>query len=470
MSLRSFTRLTAVGLAVIAAMAGAALVITTAYLHGLVNEIDFNLESVHAAENIQMNLLWHGRTAYLAEITGEASYRIEAEKAEANLHHWARAAHIYAEEGHEAQLLSSLEGQIDRYLGEYRRLAQQGAPPLQAYTSATPFLMSAYGAAEELVQINLEQSNEAQHTAEFWDRVADFSGLAVTGILFTGVAVLLLAARSQIVRPLTEVQAAIARYGSGDTAVRCPERGPAEIRETAHVFNDMAESLEQHRQKRLEFLAGVAHDLRNPLSAIAMGVETISIDGGASRGEMVSTLSLVRRQVDLLVRMISDLLDATRVEAGQLELHPAVHDLRDLARHATELFRHLSSRHQLLERMAEDPVAVHCDAVRLEQVVNNLISNAIKYSPEGGTVEIGVKRAGDQAVLSVSDHGIGIAPEEQEEIFEPFHRGRASREHIPGVGLGLAVSRRIIEAHGGSIEVRSAPGEGSVFTVRLALG
>ena len=139
------------------------------------------------------------------------------------------------------------------------------------------------------------------------------------------------------------------------------------------------------------------------------------------------------------------------------------HDLVELCRETVELHRPTTENHRWVLDLPTEPVVIRCDATRIVQVLNNLISNALKYSPEGGLVRVALADAEDTAIVSVSDQGIGISPAERDTIFEPFRRSSTTRDTIPGVGLGLSVARRILEAHGGTIEVRSEEGRGSTF-------
>jgi signal transduction histidine kinase len=140
-----------------------------------------------------------------------------------------------------------------------------------------------------------------------------------------------------------------------------------------------------------------------------------------------------------------------------------VQDLRGVVRDAVALHEGMSPAHELVLHLPEAPVPVRCDATRISQVLNKLLSNAIKYSPEGGQVRVDLTATPEAAWIAVKDQGVGIPATEQESIFEPFRRSAATRDTIPGVGLGLAVSRRIIEAHGGLIEVESTQGAGATF-------
>jgi signal transduction histidine kinase len=237
----------------------------------------------------------------------------------------------------------------------------------------------------------------------------------------------------------------------------------------ARTFNEMANSLARQQEEQLTFLAGVAHDLRNPLSALKMSAALISSDRPLPEERLRKTMALVRRQVARLDRMVGDLLDATRIEAGRFELSLEERDARELAREVVELYLAGGSSHDLRLVLPEEPVVLRCDATRVEQVLHNLVSNALKYSPVGSRVDVRVERQGEEAVLSVVDRGIGISAEELRNLFAPFRRTGRARETAPGVGLGLSVARRIVEAHKGRIEVESRPGVGSTFRVRLPL-
>jgi two-component system sensor histidine kinase MtrB len=237
----------------------------------------------------------------------------------------------------------------------------------------------------------------------------------------------------------------------------------------AATFDELADRLVRQKQERLAFVAAVAHDLRNPLSALKLAGDALQRGPQPPDPERVSrTLAMVGRQVKQLDRMVGDLLDATRVQSGRFELRLQDVDLRAVVQHVAELFRPVSELHRIVLVTPEQPIVVRGDPMRIEQVINNLVSNAIKYSPKGGQVTIAASMAaGAEAVVAVTDEGLGIARDELPHVFEPFHRGAASRELVQGVGLGLAVARRLVEAHGGRLEVESQPGKGSTFRVRL---
>jgi signal transduction histidine kinase len=232
----------------------------------------------------------------------------------------------------------------------------------------------------------------------------------------------------------------------------------------------MAETLAEREKTQLTFLAGVAHDLRTPLQALKLTAAAGTMGGTPlSEDRLGQLLARISRQVEHLNRMVDDLLDRTRIEAGTLELRLHECDLRELAADVVELHRPISQEHQLELNVPRQPVRLRCDSTRISQVLTNLVHNAIKYSPAGGLVRVALEATATEVRITVTDEGLGIPPEDLARIFQPFKRVKSSKEKIPGVGLGLSVSRRIIQAHGGDIEVESRMGTGSTFRVRLPL-
>jgi signal transduction histidine kinase len=229
----------------------------------------------------------------------------------------------------------------------------------------------------------------------------------------------------------------------------------------------MADALKRQRENQLTFLAGVSHDLRNPINALNMAVAFLSGDRPVPERQAREMLQVIKRQMEFLNRMVGDLHDAQQIEAGQLALRMEVCDARELSESVCQLFRSISGAHQLVLAAPPRPVPVECDPLRLRQVLNNLVGNAIKYSPRGGDISLKLEKSETEIVFEVSDPGIGIPKEELPHIFEPFRRTKTSRKDVPGTGLGLHVSRRIVEAHQGRIEVESEVGKGSTFRVYL---
>jgi signal transduction histidine kinase len=238
--------------------------------------------------------------------------------------------------------------------------------------------------------------------------------------------------------------------------------------ESAH--RQLAEQNEQLREAdRLkdEFVALISHDLRTPLTSI-MGYLELTLDGDLSQDQR-GYLEIVDRNAGRLLRLVNDLLFVARLEAGQLDLHPSELDLVAIVRQSvSEAEPRAAAKGIALTCTAADVPAVQADKGRMFQLLDNLVSNAIKFTPEGGDVAVSLARVNGVVQLEVADTGIGIAENEQQQLFERFFRAStAAQRHIPGTGLGLYIARAIVEAHGGSISVDSVPGQGTSFRIDL---
>ncbi len=299
------------------------------------------------------------------------------------------------------------------------------------------------------------------------DRASGVADGVAAGLVFLLIAAMLcalLGVRAWIGRPLLALHRAMERFRQGDMGARAPERGAREIGEVARAYNGMADTLRAQRDGQLTYLAGVAHDLRNPLHTIRLGLSVMEKDVATERSRR--TIELMSRQVDRVTRMVDDLLDATRIEAGRLELSPMRIDLRERARDAVDVHAPIVANEIVLE-LPDEPVVVAADPGRIDQVLSNLVSNALKFSPGGGRVEVRCERRGREAIVEVEDHGIGMSEEDMRELFAPFRR--SAPEVAPGAGLGLSIVRRIVEAHHGRVEVESERGLGSLFRVILPI-
>ncbi len=234
---------------------------------------------------------------------------------------------------------------------------------------------------------------------------------------------------------------------------------------------DLAARLEELEHLRTDLLATVAHELRTPLTAIRTCVglllDPATPSDAAAREQLLQT---IERSSDRMQRVLADLLDLARFRAGRVQLQLRRFDARQLARDSAAVVAPLlRERGQVLDvALPRAPVWVYGDHRRLEQVVLNLLSNAHKFSPDGGAIRLAVGTAGDEVTWSVSDHGPGIAAEDQARLFERFFTvaGRAGGGR-GGAGLGLPIAMAIALAHGGTIEVDTAVGQGSTFTLRV---
>ncbi len=223
---------------------------------------------------------------------------------------------------------------------------------------------------------------------------------------------------------------------------------------------------------RDEFLSVASHELRTPLSALQLQIEMLlepprrDPTAVVSPEQLKKKLQVAARQVDRLSRLISELLDVSRITAGRLSLERADTDLAALAREVVERFADEAAKARSpIELIAREPVTGRWDRLRLEQIVANLLTNAFRFGA-GKPIELVVTADGTNARLTVTDHGIGIAPEDAERIFQRYEQSVAMRPY-GGLGLGLYIARGLVEAHGGTIAVESQPNAGSTFTIAL---
>ena len=273
--------------------------------------------------------------------------------------------------------------------------------------------------------------------------------------------------------PLQNLGAAARRLGGGDLSQRAETSGPTEIRELAHSFNVMAEGLEEAERQRRNLTADVAHELRTPLSNIQGYLEAIK-DGLVD--PTPETIDTIHGQALHLSRLVEDLRLLAQVEAGALQLQLSPTEMEELLQSSVEAVRPRAEAKRIDLGLDVEPSlpTMDLDATRISQVIGNLLENAITHTPEDGRVTVSahvIRQAQDEREtleVTVSDTGPGIAPEDLPRIFDRFYRADLSRDRSTGgAGLGLTIARRLVEAHGGTIEAESELGQGSRFTIRL---
>ena len=266
-----------------------------------------------------------------------------------------------------------------------------------------------------------------------------------------------------------------------DQVARRKPESPLE--ELEQQNREMMDTLQQLRNKQLElqkadqrknqFLATLAHELRNPLGTLHMTLEIMRRHEYMAPAQLAERREVMARQTEQLTRLVDDLLDVSRISLGKVELNRRSADIGDLVLQALEMTQAAieSKGHAAAFLPWKDPLPVHVDATRLKQVLCNLIHNAARYTPAGGTIAISVRREEASAVVDVVDNGIGIPPELLADMFGLFVQGSsAAEDQKGGLGVGLALVQRLVEAHGGSVAAASeGMGKGSRFTVSLPL-
>lgn len=270
----------------------------------------------------------------------------------------------------------------------------------------------------------------------------------------------------RIVRPVELLTEAARKLEEGDLGQRVDVRGSDELALLGRAFNSMAESIERNEELRKQMTSDVAHELRTPLNNLAGYLEAIA-DGVVEPGE--GTIASLQEEANLLVRLVADLEELSLADAGRQVLNLEPQPLAPIVEQAVAMVapRARAAGIMIVQETWPAPL-VDVDQRRIAQVVRNLLENAVRHTPDGGTILVSLRGQETKVELTVSDDGPGIAPEHLENIFERFYRTDASRARATGgAGLGLAIVRQLVEAHGGRVWAANAAGGGALFTVEL---
>jgi signal transduction histidine kinase len=296
------------------------------------------------------------------------------------------------------------------------------------------------------------------------------AGLTGAALLFTGLI-------SSMRRPLEDLVDASGRLAGGDLDARVKVGGLSETATLGGAFNEMAEELQRRAGERDqldrmkdEFVLTASHELRSPLTSVQGFAELLLLEREKLSPKQAETVEVILDNTRHLVRLLNDLLDLARSDAGRLTIRPEQTGATGLIEDAVRTMRaQLDARRQTLGLEIEpDLPQIEADRDRIRQVLVNLLTNANEYCPEGANIGVKARRVGAEVEIDVIDDGPGIPEQQLEHIFERFSRGDAGEtQRVGGTGLGLAISKSLIELHGGTIGAESTPGTGSTFRIRL---
>jgi signal transduction histidine kinase len=295
-----------------------------------------------------------------------------------------------------------------------------------------------------------------------WDFILPLCGalLAITG------AVSIWFSR-RLARPLDQLAEAARKFGAGDTSARADLKRNDELGYVGRAFDDMAERTSAVLQAQRQLMGDVSHELRTPLARIRVALELAAEDPVAAK----DVLADVGADLDEIDQLIGDILTTARLDGSTdvlLDRRPI--NLGELADRAVQRFATRHPNRRLEPSIAGGDRDIECDPVLLRRAVDNLLDNAAKYSDAGTAVELAVIPNGKQVAFEIIDHGIGMSPDELERAFTPFWRADSSRtRRTGGVGLGLALARRIARVHGGDVTLASSPGKGTTARLEVPL-
>jgi two-component system sensor histidine kinase BaeS len=326
-------------------------------------------------------------------------------------------------------------------------------------------------------------TKQAERRNELRDEISgdtrDTALLVAAGLLagLTGALLLFSGLISSMRRPLEELVDAAGRLAAGDRSARVEVGGLAETATLGTAFNEMAEELEQEEVRRAEldrlkdeFVLTASHELRSPLTSVQGFAELLMLERESLTPRQAETVEVILDNCRHLVRLLNDLLDLARSDAGRLSIRPQPTEVAPLIEDAVRTMRAQTeaTSQSLTEQIQPGLPSIYVEPDRIRQILVNLITNAHEYSPEGASIGVSARAAGAEVEIAVSDNGPGIPKEQLERIFERFTRGDAGlTQRVGGTGLGLAISKSLAEAHGGGIVAESTVGQGSTFRLRL---
>ena len=324
---------------------------------------------------------------------------------------------------------------------------------------------------------------EAERRSELRDEISgdtrDTALLVAAGLLagLTGALLLFSGLISSMRRPLEELVDAAGRLAGGDRSARVEVGGLSETATLGAAFNEMAEELEQEESRREEldrlkdeFVLTASHELRSPLTSVQGFAELLMLDADSLTPRQRETVEIILDNCRHLVRLLNDLLDLARSDAGRLQVRPQPTEVAPLVEDVVRTMRAQTEagNQSLAEHVQPSLPQINVEPDRIRQILVNLITNAHEYSPEGASIEVSAHALGAEVEISVTDDGPGIPEDQLGRIFDRFTRGDAGlTQRVGGTGLGLAISKSLVELHGGGISAESVVGRGSTFRVRL---
>ncbi len=427
--------------------------------------VALDAEAMNAAHDLASDVLMERYDDLLWKATNQSMYKQEREK------YLQLAEQITANLGH--YITSDQERntavQIEK---EMNTLREQSQSSTLAPSQSEPQLANLFSAVRLLDAQNDADLQKSLRAADALNRkVSDWAlafSIGTALLLFTGSFSVI----SRVVHPALALTASAHDFGQGDFSARAAVLHEDELGLLARTFNNMADDIASREKDRLQFVAMVVHDLKNPALAIDLGARMLreSWDGeeAVTPQEIASILDAISEEAKRLRTIIRDLTDDIQVASGRFLINKAKIDLCALVHRLIQSQAQAFADHQIVIENGQ-VCTVLGDADRLERVVQNLVSNAVKYSPPNTRITVRIEKKEPFALLAVRDQGRGISAEDQKILFQPFGRGRSGEGFAEGAGMGLYVVKQIIEAHDGEIAVESEPGQGTTFQIKLPL-
>lgn len=361
--------------------------------------------------------------------------------------------------------------------------ADYGVHSLKTGEAAAGGGMLRFAGAEEWVSYSTAGIVSSSHVIGVLLLVSSVRGLmqglsavqTQMAILFAAVAVAAVGLgmffSSVLTRPITEMTKVILRMSKGDLGARVEERGSGEIKQLAIAFNSMSNQLEALNQTRNQFVSNASHELKTPLATMKIMIESLIYQPDMDQELRTEFLTDVNSEINRLSSIVSDLLTLVKVDSRSSDLHKEKLSLAEVVKDAQHRLQPImSQREQEIVLQLQDSCDLLADKSMMQQIVYNLMENAVKYTPQKGKITVSLQRSGRDAVLTVTDDGPGIPKESLPHVFERFYRvDKARGRESGGTGLGLSIVQQYVNLHEGKVRVQSEEGKGAAFIVELPL-
>lgn len=429
-----------------------------------------SVSSVRVAEQLRASFLEYDRYGILYSISGSERYLQLQDTSRKTIDALLKEAAWVEANSDAIEIVNEAKNSISEYFNMRQRWKDLNITPVEYVELSSPRLKEVMEVMGRLTRANVREANVARTNIFKLENLSlKFTMvLFVLFITFTGALVFL--TNEFFFKPIRQIEKFLLNFVKGKETPM-PEQRSAETQYIADDLISLTRYVKEEDERRMHYVAGIAHDLRSPLTAFLNQLEMIELlsqHESADKARLAKPIQNSKEQVERLNDYIDQILDASMVHAGAFELEMELCNICELLTTVVEQWKSIHEE-RTFKLECEESVAIVCDKRRMEQVLNNLISNALKYSREEHPIKAHVRKVGEWVEIVIEDFGIGVPEDELDEVFLPYKRSKLAKELATGTGLGLSNVKRIVEAHHGEVFLESESEQGSRFYIRLPL-
>jgi signal transduction histidine kinase len=434
---------------------------STDRLQSMTSRILTDANSIETAHILENTLLYERREDLLWRVTGQQKYYTlkigYLQKLEALIGRMG-SLNTSAKENSHLRAITDL-------FAQFKEAASTKPPVVLLEMSRTSDAL--LRELEAFREQNHAQMTETLLSSDVLDTMIDRWSIGLICFVFLVTIIGAILLKDRIIKPTTALSRSVVRFGKGERDITTPVYRDDELGMLSRAVNDMIANINRLQQERRYFFANLAHDLKNPMMLIGATARRLK-KKHAVAAEHAEHIERIIEQTEAVEQLVGELMDSVRIENGNFSLDMAEMDLDRLARIICEKQAAMITSHRLVYNGTTD-CRIIGDSRRLERVLTNLLSNAVKYSDKGSTITVSLTKEDGHALMAVHDNGVGIPPEKIGSLFQPFRRLSQTSEMVQGTGLGLFSVKKIVDGHGGVINIDSLPGRGTTVTVALRL-